>query len=358
MKIGLLASGGVDSSVAMLKLAQQYSPQELEVYYLKIWLEDELEHLGACPWKEDLDYVQKTCNMFGLQCHVISLQHEYYERIVSYVLDALRKGRTPSPDILCNRHIKFGVFFDHVQESLDYVASGHYAQNFGDTAETYQLRCSPDPVKDQTYFLSQMKLEQLLRAQFPIGSMTKKEVRELAEQHQLPACKRRDSQGICFLGRIHYSSFIEHYLGTRKGKIVDSNDGTILGEHEGYWFYTIGQRKGIKLGNGPWYVTKKDIDENTIYVSRWLELEGEKVFYIDDANWIAAEPDEGRYAIKLRHAPEYHQAQIEKLQIGGRKQIQVQLEEADIGLASGQYAAFYRDNVCLGGGQMEVQIAQ
>ncbi|MDT8299384.1 MAG: tRNA 2-thiouridine(34) synthase MnmA, partial [Spirochaetaceae bacterium] len=186
MKIGVLLSGGVDSSAALVSLKERMPEADITAYYLKIWLEDELAFLGSCPWEEDLEFARGVCEMTGVPLKVISLQREYWDRVVSYTVSELKAGRTPSPDIFCNRRIKFGAFLDRVGESLDKVASGHYAVVREDADGLFRIRRSPDPVKDQTYFLALLRQEQIAKALFPIGELQKPEVRELAKKHKLP----------------------------------------------------------------------------------------------------------------------------------------------------------------------------
>ena len=243
MKIAVLLSGGVDSSVALCLLKEE--GHDLTAFYLKVWLEDELAYLGECPWEEDLELARAVCDRFDVPLEVRSLQKEYWDRVVQYTIDELRAGRTPSPDIFCNQRIKFGAFSDEIDASFERVATGHYARlepaNGG-----VLLKKGVDPVKDQTYFLSHMFQEQLKRASFPIGALQKSDVRQRAAALHLPNQARRDSQGICFLGKIKYSEFVRHHLGEREGDIRELGSGKVLGTHRGYWFHTIGQRQGAR----------------------------------------------------------------------------------------------------------------
>ena len=230
MKIAALISGGVDSSVALNILKNE--GHDLTAYYLKVWLEDELAFLGECPWEADLKFVRAVCDQLDVPLEVISLQSEYLERVVSYALDELRAGRTPSPDIFCNQRIKFGAFFDHIDSSYEKVATGHYAQ-IAQSNGTYHLKRAPDPVKDQTYFLSGMYQSQVARALFPIGNMMKSKVRQLARDFDLPNQARKDSQGICFLGKIRYPDFIAFHLGEKKRRYYRQRNRTNPGTSSG-----------------------------------------------------------------------------------------------------------------------------
>jgi tRNA-specific 2-thiouridylase len=199
---------------------------------------------------------------YHLPFEVVSLHEEYWESVMQYALRTVKEGLTPNPDIMCNRMIKFGYFNERWGKDYDKVATGHYATTIiGDDGLTY-LGTAPDPVKDQTDFLARITYEQLAHAMFPIGDIPKSRVRELAIEAALPNAYRRDSQGICFLGKINYNDFIRRHLGEKPGAIVELETGRKLGQHRGYWFHTIGQRKGLGLSGGPWYVVKKNVHDN------------------------------------------------------------------------------------------------
>ena len=346
MKIAVLLSGGVDSSVA-LRLLQEEG-HDLTAFYLKIWLEDELAFLGDCPWEEDLKYARAVCRDANVPLEIVPLQAEYLESVVGHALEELKAGRTPSPDILCNRRIKFGEFGNRIDEGFEKIASGHYAQ-IGEQNGTAYLKRSPDPVKDQTYFLSGMTQEQLRRARFPLGPFTKDQIRQLAQKYDLPNKDRKDSQGICFLGKISYPDFVRVHLGEKEGNIVELESGKTLGQHRGFWFYTIGQREGLGLGAGPWYVVRKDTESNTIYVSHKTNQEerARDRFVVSEPNWISGPPDKAEFQVKLRHGPQLTPCRIENL--SGRK-LAVKMCATDPGIATGQTAVFYDREFCLGGG--------
>ncbi len=350
MKIALLLSGGVDSSVALYRLLEQ-GYKDITAYYLKIWLEDDLHFLGECPWEEDLGYARSVCSQAGVPLKIISLQKEYFDRVVSYTLAELKKGRTPSPDIFCNQRIKFGAFFDKVHEDYDKVATGHYGI-IEEQNGLFYLKRAPDPVKDQSYFLSHLSQEQISKILFPIGSLRKEEVRGLAALNDLPNKDRRDSQGICFLGKIKYSDFVKHYLGEQEGEIREKETERILGMHRGFWFYTIGQRQGLGLGNGPWYVTGKETDKNIIYVSSSLNVLNQKrtEFTVCEPNWISGKPDKTNLSLKLRHGPVINECSVKWL---GEDRLEVKLDSGDRGIAPGQFAVFYDGETCLGGARIE-----
>lgn len=346
MKVAALISGGVDSSTALQLLAQ--NPEiELTAFYLKIWLEEELSFLGDCPWEEDIHYAQTICRKLGIALKIIPLQTEYRENIVEFALNELRAGHTPSPDIFCNQRIKFGAFLDRLDRSYDKIASGHYAQIVCRSGN-YLLREAPDPVKDQTYFLSNLNQEQIARLVFPIGHLKKYQVRSIAEQHDIPAKARPDSQGICFLGKIKYREFVASHLGEQSGDIVEAETGRIIGRHRGHWFHTIGQRQGLGLSGGPWYVVKKSPEENQIFVTHSTLLRTHKrdSFTLRSLHWISEKPQTTTLKVKVRHGPEKTSC---KLSIDGDKAV-VNINESDNGIASGQHAVFYNEDICLGGG--------
>ena len=347
MKIALLLSGGVDSSVALHLLCRE-DRHEITAFYLKVWLEDELAFLGDCPWEEDLKYARAVCEQAGVPLQIIPLQAEYLERVVSHAVSELRAGRTPSPDIVCNRHIKFGEFAARIGGSFDSVASGHYAR-IAEVNGACCLKRAPDPVKDQTYFLSGLSQAQLQRARFPIGHLTKPQVRKHARDFGLPNQDRKDSQGICFLGKISYPDFVRAHLGEKPGDIIELESGARLGRHRGYWFYTIGQREGLGLAAGPWYVVRKDIHDNILYVTH-RSHRGERAlsrFTVSRPNWICGVPDRHDVQVKIRHGPRVVRCRIAST---GSNALAVQMAEADPGVAPGQSAVFYDGETCLGGG--------
>lgn len=368
--VAMLLSGGVDSSVALNLLKQQN--YNVTAFYLKIWLEDELAHLGQCPWEEDYRVCQQVCEQAGVPLETISLQQEYKDQVISYTVHEAERGRTPNPDIMCNSRVKFGCFYNAIQgRGFGHVASGHYAQLVTGEDGVKRLLRAPDPVKDQSYFLCALTQEQLDRVLFPIGEFQKTEVRELAETFDLPNKKRPDSQGLCFLGRVKFDEFLSAYLGERPGDIVDAKTGEILGRHRGVWYHTVGQRKGIgkvldpkATSRGPWYVVAKDPEHDIVYASNEYDedvfVSARSDFYVEDIQWIAGVPPSGlfgsdgtfcesRLDMKIRHGPKI---------VGGTLKLtdntagNVKLDNKDGGLAPGQYVAFYQvdGSECFGGG--------
>jgi tRNA-specific 2-thiouridylase len=284
------------------------------------------------------------------------MQQEYHDKIVAYTIKEVKAGRTPSPDILCNQYIKFGCFYDKIDSLypgvFEKVASGHYAQIARASAPQvgasqdgglFLLKKAKDPIKDQTYFLSRLSQKQLSRALFPIGHLLKSQVRELAAKFDLPTKSRKDSQGICFLGKIKFSDFIKHHLKEREGDLVEVESGAVVGKHEGFWYYTVGQRKGIGLSGGPWYVVKKDTDKNIVYISKnyYSDDKSRDTFTVCDFNWIS-QPVLERcdLEVKLRHGEKLYKARLDK--------DIVKIEGNDQGIAPGQFAVFYDGEICLG----------
>jgi tRNA-specific 2-thiouridylase len=350
MKIAVLASGGVDSSVALMRLAEE-GTHELTAFYLKIWLEDEMAFLGSCPWEEDIENIRAVCERAGVPLEIISLQQEYLNTVVTYALAELEAGHTPSPDVMCNRMIKFGAFSDRIGGQYERVASGHYAQVV-ERGGLMRLLKSADPRKDQTYFLCQMWQDQIARALFPIGGLTKAEVRAEAQRYELPNAERPDSQGICFLGRVPFNDFVRHHLGDRPGEIREASSGRVLGEHRGTWFHTIGQRRGLGLSGGPWYVVAKDPVGDVIEVVHGDQLtdRARNRFHIPEPHWVAEPPRRTELSVRLRHGEHIEPCLVEQVDDG----LLVELTEAsDPGIAPGQFAALYDGEECLGGGVME-----
>ena len=274
MSVALLASGGVDSAVATHLLCERGEKPTL--FYIIIGAHEDSEF--SCTMEEDLEMVNLLGRQYGLEVQTVDLHRDYWDNVVAYLIDRVKRGLTPNPDVMCNSLIKFGSFYDKVGKDFDVIATGHYASTLVPERDCDLLRggvkylaTSPDPVKDQTDFLCQITPEQLSRLEFPIGLMRKAEVRAIAEQQGLAPAHRKDSQGICFLGNTTYNALLRHYLGDKEGNIVEWESGKVLGKHQGYWYYTLGQRKGLGLGGGPWFVVSKDIDSNTVFVTREVE---------------------------------------------------------------------------------------
>jgi tRNA-specific 2-thiouridylase len=359
MKIALLISGGVDSSVALRLLTD--AGHEVHAFYLKIWLEDELSYLGSCPWEQDLSFITPLCASLGVPLTVVPLQNEYARTIIAYVVDQAKRGCTPSPDVLCNQYIKFGAFFSHIDASYERVATGHYALQRTGQGHNQLLCRGVDTHKDQSYFLSMLSQEQVNRALFPIGHLHKAQVRALAEQYGVPSKQRKDSQGICFLGKISYTDFLRHHCGVMRGELIEFETDRVVGAHEGYWLYTIGQRQGLGLSGGPWYVVAKSVSCNRVYISRsYGALAAMRTaFRVSGFHWIDGLSYEGEVLVKMRHGQHVHRATVRTAPSGaahGTVQTTITLHEPDQGVASGQFAVVYKEDVCLGAGMIETSL--
>lgn len=350
MKVAVLISGGVDSAVAVERLMAQ--GHDLHLFYIRIGLDTDE---GDCSAEEDIEMCSLIARRYGLPFDVVSLHEEYWENVMEYALATVRAGLTPNPDIMCNKIIKFGYFERRWGHEFDRTATGHYATTRIIDGRVW-LGTAVDPVKDQTDFLARISYDQLKHLMFPIGDMPKAEVRQLALSANLPNAKRKDSQGICFLGKINYNDFIRRHLGEKPGPIVEIETGRKLGTHRGYWFHTIGQRKGLGLSGGPWYVVKKNIHDNVIYVSNGYDTEKQygRSIHIDEMHFITVNPwaeqsEPIEISFKNRHMPEFLPGSILRMPDGSYV---IESERKVQGIAPGQFAVIYdRDaQLCIGSG--------
>ena len=337
MNVAALVSGGVDSSVVVHLLKEQgITP---DIFYIRIGMEDEEGYI-SCPAEEDIELTQWIAKKYGCRFEEVDLHREYWDRVVSYTIDSVRRGLTPNPDVMCNRLIKFGAFDEVRGHGYDRIATGHYATTDILGGTTF-LATAKDPVKDQTDFLSQLEYRQIERLMFPIGDLMKSDVRAIAAQAALPSATRKDSQGICFLGKINYNDFIKRYLGEREGDIVELETGRVLGKHRGYWFHTIGQRKGLYLGGGPWFVVRKDIEDNVLYVSQGYDPEAQygRSIPLAGFRWLSGlNPGGEDIMFKIRHTPEFHPG---RLTVNADGSALIESADRIQGIAAGQYATVY-----------------
>lgn len=351
-----LISGGVDSAVAVHRLVEQGFGPGLHLFYIRIGLDTDE---GDCAADEDIEMCQLIAKRYGLPLEVVSLHQEYWDNVMEYALRTVKAGLTPNPDIMCNRIIKFGYFEQRWGKDFDFTATGHYASTVIDPVDGLKyLATAVDPVKDQTDFLARITYAQLRKLIFPIGDIPKSRVREIAVEQNLPNAYRRDSQGICFLGNINYNDFIRRHLGEMPGPIVEIETGRVLGSHRGFWFHTIGQRKGLGLSGGPWFVIRKEVETNTLYVSRGYDtsLQYGSRLSLSEMHWITRNPWEGvecseaPVSFKNRHSPEFISGTLTRDDASGLWTITSSLPVQ--GIAPGQFAVIYTpDNaICLGSG--------
>lgn len=366
--VALLLSGGVDSSVAVGELLRLGVVPDC--FYIKIGPEED-DDQWDCSSEEDMEMATAVARHYGCRFQVVDCHKEYWDRVARYTMEKVRRGYTPNPDVMCNRWIKFGAFNEKVGHGYDLIATGHYAQTETDEEGRKWLTTSPDPVKDQTDFLAQIYDWQLRKALFPIGSYTKQEVRQLADEAHLVSAHRRDSQGICFLGKIDYNEYVRRYLGENQGDVVEEETGKKIGTHKGLWFHTIGQRHGLGFGGGPWFVVGKDLSANILYVSRGYEPERayKQDFTIGDFHFLTVPCDMSDAYIKIRHAPEFVKARITPLSCAYRSLGSSSSDDAELkksllfsvhaerplqGVAPGQFCVVYdnRHHRCFGSGEI------
>lgn len=349
MKIAVLISGGVDSAVAVHRLLEQ--GHDLHLFYIRIGMDNDE---GDCSAEEDIEMCRFIAARYNLPFDVVSLHNEYWENVMEYALHTVKEGLTPNPDIMCNKMIKFGFFEERWGHVFDKTATGHYASTTEKNGKVW-LATAVDPVKDQTDFLARISYKQLSHLMFPIGDIPKSQVREIAVATRMPNAYRKDSQGICFLGKINYNDFIRRHLGEKKGAIIEIETGRKLGEHNGYWFHTIGQRKGLGLSGGPWYVVKKNIHDNVIYVSHGYDCEKQygNVVHLDEMHFITENPWPDKttveIAFKNRHAPNFTKATLTHI---ADKEYVVEAADKIQGIAPGQFGVIYDKDaeICYGSG--------
>ena len=352
-RIAVLISGGVDSAVVVHQLCEQgYRP---DLHYIKIGMEGED---SSCAAEEDIELSRATARKYGLHLEVTDLQKEYWEEVVGYAIERLRQGLTPNPDVMCNRFIKFGAFEQRIGHEYDFVATGHYATRIEENGKVW-LGTAKDPVKDQTDFLAQLSYEQLSHILFPIGHLLKEEVRRIAIEAGLPSARRKDSQGICFLGKINYADFLQRFMGEKEGRIIDIETGKVVGTHRGFWFHTIGQRKGLGLSGGPWFVVKKNVRKNIVFVARgWdTQLQYGHDFRLADMHFISGNPwpelpAAHPISFKIRHVDHFMSGTITLDDEG----YHIHSDHPIQGIAPGQFGCIYDadQRICYGSGEISL----
>lgn len=348
-------SGGVDSSVTALLLKQQ--GYEVIGIFMKNW--DDTDELGYCTAEADAEDVRRVCEQLDIPYYTVNFEKEYFDKVFSYFLDEYKAGRTPNPDVMCNREIKFGEFLNKAMDlGADYVATGHYARVIEEDGQ-YRLLRGVDSNKDQTYFLNALSQEQLSKAMFPIGHLPKPEVRRLAEEAGLYTAKKKDSTGVCFIGERNFKEFLGQYLPAQSGDMVDIVTGEVKGRHDGLMYYTLGQRQGLGIGGSgsgePWFVADKDLTNNILYVVQGdhpsLYSTG---LVASGINWIAGQDampkDAYTCTAKFRYRQPDQEVTITPREDGT---VHVTFAKPQKAITPGQAVVFYQGDDCLGGGTIE-----
>jgi tRNA-specific 2-thiouridylase len=345
-KVALGMSGGVDSSVSAYLLQKQ--GYEVTGVFMQCWD----ERADGCKADEDRAFAAKTAAQLGLKFEVLDFRQEYKSKVMSYFYAEYLLGRTPNPDVMCNKEIKFGLFYEWALENdFDFVATGHYARSVSNKHKKFELHMGLDASKDQSYFLYLLDQNRLARTLFPVGELTKTNIRKLAKSLQLPSAERPDSMGICFIGEVDIKDFLKKQIEPKVGEVVDL-EGEIIGIHDGIWYYTIGQRHGFKLSKyfgHPMYVVSKDVAKNRLIVGEEKAVLKSE-FEVENIHWINKGPltpdNYVKCEVRIRHLGELVKATITKRE----KLIQVYLEKPIFGVAPGQSAVFYQGSTVLGGG--------
>lgn len=343
-------SGGVDSSVAALLLKQQ--GYRVVGLFMQNW--EETDPNGACTAEADFADVERVCGLLDIPYYTVNFAKEYLDRVFSYFLAEYQAGRTPNPDVLCNREIKFGPFKDYAKKlGADYIATGHYC-GISHENGVHRLLKARDANKDQTYFLNQLSQDQLDGVLFPLAGLDKPQVRALAEEYGLSTAKKKDSTGICFIGERNFRRFLQTYLPAQRGKIKTLG-GETVGEHLGLMYYTLGQRRGLDLGGrkgeaGRWFVVKKDLEQNVLYVSHGDEAPlYSNGCTVEGMNFIPFPPEAKEFSCKAKFR--YRQGeQGVRVQRTGDTALKIFFDEPQRAVTEGQYAVLYDETHCLGGG--------
>ncbi|WP_032093190.1 tRNA 2-thiouridine(34) synthase MnmA [Necropsobacter rosorum] len=352
-------SGGVDSSVSAFILQQQ--GYQVEGLFMKNWEED--DDTDYCTAAADLADAQAVCDKLGIRLHKINFAAEYWDNVFEHFLAEYKAGRTPNPDILCNKEIKFKAFLDYAAEDLgaDYIATGHYVRRRDVDGRTQLLR-GLDNNKDQSYFLYTLSHQQVAQSLFPVGDIEKPIVRAIAEELGLATAKKKDSTGICFIGERKFKDFLARFLPAQPGDIK-TTEGEIIGRHQGLMYHTLGQRKGLGIGGvkgkdeNAWYVVEKDLQNNVLVVAQGLDNTAllSRGLIAGQLHWVDRQPlrQPLRCTVKTRYRQADIACQIIPLHDDG---IEVRFEQPQIAVTPGQSAVFYQGEVCLGGGVIERQI--
>ena len=343
-KVLIALSGGIDSAVSAVLLME--AGYDVEAAFMKNWSSTTGLLENACPWLEDRREALKVAAHLGIPMHTFDFEKEYTERVMEYFFREYSAGRTPNPDVMCNKEIKFKLLYDKAMSmGFDYLSTGHYAQ-----IKKGELLRSKDEFKDQTYFIYNLKKEQLGHILFPVGGMKKKQVRVLAHKHNLPNADRRESMGICFVGKIQLDTFLQQRIPEKVGNIVDADSGKVVGSHKGTAYYTLGQREGLRIGGtAPYYVVRKDMQNNTLVVAHNPSAEEFLVSSVEltSINWIK-EPDRYPFTCKARFRHQQELLDV-TVSVGPNGKRDVEFKDPQKAVASGQSIVFYDEKICLGG---------
>ena len=345
-KVYVGMSGGVDSSVTAALLVE--AGHNVTGVYMKNWTQD-LANM-RCPWAEDLADAKRIAVQLGIDLKVYDFEKEYKSKVVDYMVSEYRAGRTPNPDIMCNQEVKFKLFLETaLEDGAEMIATGHYARVVK-TPEYSKLLRAKDENKDQTYFLYRISGDALAKTLFPIGEYTKPEVRQMALDRGLYTANKKDSQGICFVGKVGIKDFLGQYIDSDLGNVIDKKTGKVIGTHDGAIFYTVGQRHGLDIGGGlPYYVVGKDIDKNEVIVSTDLNDEAfwKQNIHLNNIHWINNQPSNGQYQVRVRHRAKLIPAELEVFSEGGAL---LTFENPERSINPGQSVVLYSEMECLGGG--------
>jgi tRNA-uridine 2-sulfurtransferase len=343
-------SGGVDSSVAALRLKEQ--GYDVIGIFMKNW--DDTDQNGVCTATEDYNDVIEVCNQIGIPYYAVNFEKQYWDKVFTYFLDEYKAGRTPNPDVMCNKEIKFKAFLEHAMSlGADYLATGHYARVEYRDGEYKMLR-GIDENKDQTYFLNQLGQEQLSKVLFPLGDIEKPKVREMAKQANLATATKKDSTGICFIGERNFKEFLSGYLPAQPG-VMQTLDGEVKGKHDGLMYYTIGQRHGLGIGGSgePWFAVGKDLEKNILYVDQGFhnELLYSESIIATNVSWVSHQPVKDlSCTAKFRYRQEDNEVMVTMIDETTAK---VTFKKPIRAITPGQAVVFYDGEVCLGGGTID-----